>query len=139
VIRVVIDPGVFVSALIGQRGGPPDLVVRAMIDDRIQVVASPLLMDELERVLRRPKFAKYADDPTVSEFVERVARHATMAADPPDRPAATRDPKDDYLVALARGESIHAIVSGDRDLLEAELENPPVWTPRRLVEHLREQ
>lgn len=97
-----------------------------------------MLIDELERVLCRPKFVKYADDPTVSEFVERVARHATAAADPADRPAATRDPKDDYLVALARGEGVDAIVSGDRDLLEAGLEDPAVWTPRRLVEHLRE-
>ena len=137
--RVVVDPGVFVSALIGQRGGPPDLVVRAMIDDRIQVVASPLLMEELGRVLRRPKFAKYADDLMVSEFVERVSRHAAMAADPADRPAATRDPHDDYLVALARREGVDAIVSGDRDLLDAGLEDPAVWTPRRLVEHLRGQ
>lgn len=138
-IRVVVDPGVFVSALIGRRASPPDLVARGMIDDRIQVIASPLLMDELERVLRRPKFAKYADEATVSEFVERVARHATMAADPAGRPAATRDPHDDYLVALARGEGVDAIVSGDRDLLEAGLDDPAVWTPRRLVEHLREQ
>ena len=136
-IRVVIDPGVFVSALIGQRGAAPDLAVRAMIDDRVQVVASPLLMDELERVLRRPRFAQYADERTVAAFVERVARHVTMGADPPHRAVATRDPKDDYLVALARGEGVDAIVSGDRDLLEAGLENPAVWTPRRLVENVR--
>ena len=43
-IRIVIDPGVFISALIGSRGGAPDLVVRAFSDDRIKVVASPLLL-----------------------------------------------------------------------------------------------
>jgi putative PIN family toxin of toxin-antitoxin system len=62
VIRVVVDPGVFISALIGSPGNTPDLVMRAFTDDRIQVVASPLLLDELERVLRRPKLAKYVDD-----------------------------------------------------------------------------
>jgi predicted nucleic acid-binding protein len=57
VIRVVVDPGVFISALFGPRGGAPDIVVRAFIDDHLTVVASPLLLTELERVLRRAKFA----------------------------------------------------------------------------------
>jgi len=30
VIRVVVDPGVFISALIGRRGSAPDIVVRAL-------------------------------------------------------------------------------------------------------------
>ena len=48
-----------------------------------------------------------------------------------------RDRKDDYLVALARDERVDAIVSGDRDLLEAGLTAPPIWSPRELVERLR--
>jgi predicted nucleic acid-binding protein len=44
VTRVVIDPSVFVSALIGKPGSAPDIVVRAFIDDRIEVVVSPLLV-----------------------------------------------------------------------------------------------
>jgi uncharacterized protein len=111
VIRVVVDPGVFISALIGRRGGAPDLMMRAFADDRIEVVASPLLFDELERVLRRPKFAAYVDDRTAREFVERVRRHATVVDDPADQPAATRDRKDDYLVALARREEVDGLVS----------------------------
>jgi putative PIN family toxin of toxin-antitoxin system len=99
VIRVVIDPGVFISALIGGRGGAPDLVVRAFVDDRIRVVASPLLLAELELVLRRQKFAAYVDERAVREFVERIRRHATIVSDPVEQPAVTRDRKDDYLVA----------------------------------------
>jgi putative PIN family toxin of toxin-antitoxin system len=138
VIRVVVDPGVFISALIGSPGGAPDLVMRAFADDRIEVVASPLLLDELERVLRRPKFAKYVDDRTAREFVERVRRHASVVDDPVDQPATTRDRKDDYLVALALNERVDALVSGDRDLLDAGLSNPDVWTPRQMVDRLVE-
>jgi predicted nucleic acid-binding protein len=43
----------------------------------------------------------------------------------------TRDPEDDYLVALARRERVGAIISGDLDLREAGLDDPPVWTPRK--------
>jgi putative PIN family toxin of toxin-antitoxin system len=136
VIRVVVDPGVFVSALIGTRGGPPDVVVRAFVDERIGVVASPSLLAELERVLRRPKFARYVDERTRREFVERVRRHATVVDDPVDAPAVTRDPKDDYLVALALHEGVEAIVSGDRDLLDAGLDTPAVWSPREAANRI---
>jgi len=136
VIRVVVDAGVFISALIGSRGGAPDLVMRAFVGDRIEVIASPLLIAELERVLRRPKFSKYVDERTAREFVERVRRHATIVDDPAEQPVATRDRKDDYLVALARKQGVDAIVSGDRDLIDAGLSEPAVWTPRQLADHL---
>jgi uncharacterized protein len=138
VIRVVIDPGVFISALIGRRGAAPDLVMRAFVDDRIEVIASPLLLAELELVLRRPNLAAYADERTAREFVERIRRHAIVVDDPVDQPAVTRDRKDDYLVALARIEHVDAIISGDRDLVDAALEDPPVWTPRELADRLLE-
>ena len=137
-IRVVVDPGVFISALIGTRGGAPDVVVRAFIDERITVVASPLLLAELDRVLRRPKFARYGDERTRREFVERVRRHATVAEDPVNVPPVTRDRRDDYLVALARQERVDAIVSGDRDLLDAGQDEPPVWSPRQLADRIVE-
>lgn len=136
-IRVVVDPGVFISGLIGKRGGAPDLVVRTFADDRIEVIVSRLLLAELDQVLRRPKFRHHVDARAVREYVERIERHATFGDDPLDRPKVTRDPKDDYLVALARQAGVDAIVSGDRDLLEAGLTNPPVWTARELVERLR--
>ncbi len=135
-IRVVVDPGVFISALIGRQGGAPDLFARAFADDRIEVVASPLLVAELEHVLRRPKFSRYADARTRQEFVDRVRRHATIVADPADQPVVTRDREDDYIVALGRHQRVDAIVSGDRDLLDAGLEAPVVWTPRQLVDQL---
>jgi len=136
VTRVVVDPGVFISGLIGTRGGAPDLLVRAFVEDRIEVVASPALLNELGQVLRRPKFRKYVDEGTAREFVERVRRHATLIEDPADQPAVTRDRKDDYLVALARAERVDAIVSGDRDLIDAGLADPVVWTARQLAEQL---
>jgi uncharacterized protein len=136
VIRVVVDPGVFISALIGARGGAPDLVVRAFIDDRIIVFASPALIAELERVLARPKFTRYVDERMRREFVDRIRRHAAVVDDPLAVPAATRDPKDDYLIALPRREEVDAVISGDGDLLDAELDDLAVWTPRQLADRL---
>jgi hypothetical protein len=46
VTRVVIDTNVFVSALIGKRGSAADQVLRAFIEDKLDVVVSPGLLDE---------------------------------------------------------------------------------------------
>jgi predicted nucleic acid-binding protein len=94
------------------------------------------LIAELERVLARPKFMRYVDERMRRELVDRVRRHAAIVHDPAETPPATRDPKDDYLVALARSEGVDAVVSGDGDLLEAELDDLAVWTPRQLADRL---
>lgn len=135
-IRVVVDPGVYVSALIGKPHNAPSLVLRALIDERIDVIVCPHLIGELERVVGRPKFACYINRAQAQELVERVRRHATPAADPVNPPTVTRDHDDDYLVALAIQAEAEAIVSVDRDLLDAELPQVEVWTPRQLVDRL---
>lgn len=134
--RVVIDPSVYVSALIGKHGSAPDLVIRALIDDKLEVVVSPLLMRELESVLARAKSRRYVTTEHTDEYVARVSRHAVHVGDPPRAPGLTRDPDDDYLVALGRGEGADALISLDGDLLDAGLTDPPAWTPRQLIERL---
>ncbi len=135
-IRVVVDPGVFLSALIGPRGSPPDRIFSAWVDDRLEIVASPQLIAELHRVALRPKFRRWFDEATARQLIARIERHATVRADPPQLKDATRDPKDDYLVALAQAAKVDAIVSGDADLHAANLATPAVWTPRQLVDRL---
>jgi uncharacterized protein len=136
VTRVVVDTGVFVSALIGKQGSRPDRVLRAFLEDTLEVVVSPALLNELERVLARPKLRQHVDQGRSREYLERIRRHAAMAEDPDSVPAITRDPADDYLVALALREHVDAIVSGDLDLREAGLDDPPVWTPRETADRL---
>jgi putative PIN family toxin of toxin-antitoxin system len=141
VTRVVIDTSVFVSALIGKHGSAPAHVLRAFAEDKLAVVVCPGLLDELERVLARPKIRRYVDEANAREYVERIRLHATVVDDPDSVPVVTRDPADDYIVALARQEHVDAIVSVDLDLLDACPQDLPVWTPRQLVEALprREQ
>jgi putative PIN family toxin of toxin-antitoxin system len=114
------------------------VVVQAWIDDRVEVIVSPALLAELRLVLMRPKFRRWFDETTARQLAERIERHATMLPDADPPPAITRDPADDYLVVLARAAGAAAIVSGDGDLLEAGLLDPPVWTPRICADRLAE-
>lgn len=53
--RAVLDANVYVSALLAPAGGPAQILER-WADGEFDVIVSPLLLAELERVLRRPKF-----------------------------------------------------------------------------------
>ncbi len=51
----MIDPGVWISALIGEPGAPDELL-EAATEGRIVVLVSPMLLAELQEVIERPKF-----------------------------------------------------------------------------------
>ncbi|MCK9249330.1 MAG: putative toxin-antitoxin system toxin component, PIN family [Solirubrobacteraceae bacterium] len=135
-IRVVVDTGVFVSALINRGGSPPDQVMDQWIAGRIQVIASPRLLAEVEEVVHRVKFRRWFDEATAAQLVQRLRLDAVLHDDPPDGGLRTRDPKDDYLLALAQATGADAVVSGDGDLGEADQGVVAVWTPRELVERV---
>lgn len=57
-------------------------------------------------------------------------------ADIVNPPTVTRDPKDDYLVALALAARVEAITTGDDDLHAATDLGVEVLTPRELLTRL---
>lgn len=125
--RVVLDPGVLVSALISPTGKPAQIYLH-WTGGAFELVVSPHLLRELDRVLRRPKFA--TTEQQVERYVNLLRRAAIVTPDaPPPWPRLTRDANDDYLVALARSARVDGLVSGDRDLTSLVAPTPPVWTP----------
>lgn len=134
-IRAVIDPGVLVSAFIGHRGSVPDRIVRAWRTGRVDLIVSAALLGELAEVLARPKFGHAARGGRAEDFVGALRAGATLVEDVVGEEAITRDSKDDYLVRLARASSA-ALVSGDRDLLEARLTDVEVLTPRAFIDRI---
>lgn len=135
-LREVLDPGVLVSGAISPQG-PPDRILRAWQEQALDLVVCPRLLDELALVLRREKFRTRLPHEYGEEFLSLVADLATLVADRREVPAVTRDPKDDYLPALAREARSDHLVSGDRrHLPPAPSANPPILTPAQLVELL---
>jgi uncharacterized protein len=126
-LRAVLDPNVIISALLAP-AGTPAAIVRAWSAGSFELVASPLLLAELERALAYPKLRTRIHESEATAIVEWLGRSATIAQDP-DQPAprSSADPGDDYLIALAAHQ--HAVlVSGDRHLLELAAELP-IYAP----------
>jgi putative PIN family toxin of toxin-antitoxin system len=136
VTRVVIDPGVLVSAFISPRKSAPALLVDAFLDAHFEMLVSPTLIAELTDVLGRDKFAAHATDGRASAFIAVLLDRAEMVNDATPVSLKTADADDDYLVALAQAHDVDAIVSGDGHLLDVTSGDLPVLTPREMADRL---
>lgn len=113
-IRAVIDTNVVVSGLLF--GGLPYKIIRAAMARKFTYVTSPLLIDEIERVMGYPKFAlskseaKALTTPLFS-LAEIVVPIKTINV-------IERCPADNRVLECAIEGKCSVIVSGDRrDLL----------------------
>jgi len=133
-VLAVLDPNVVISGAISPRGVPAD-VLRSLVGGEFELIASQALLGELERALAYPKLRPYISESDAADLVRWVADSASVVADPDaDPPVHSRDPNDDYLIALASAHRA-ALVSGDKDLLALE-GAIPVFSPRAFLDLL---
>lgn len=134
-IRAVVDTSVLVSAFIGHPYAAPSRLVGAWHEHRFTLIVSPRLIEELTGVLARAKFARWSaagrGEAYAAAFAARAESHDDQLA-----VAVTRDPDDDYLIALARSSRADVIVSVDRDLLDANLSDVVVVDPGEFMRRL---
>ena len=136
--RAVVDTKVLVSGLIGGQS-PPGQVVDAWLEGRFVLVTSVYQIEEVHHVLSCPRIASRIGlgSMDLEMFLAALLTRAEVVPGQLALPGVTRDPKDDPIVACARGGEVGFIVSGDGDLLElGEYEGIKVVTPRRFVELL---
>lgn len=129
--RVVLDTNVIVSGL-GWRGPSHD-IVQSCLDLQHDLVLSPDLLAEIERVLRYPKF--HFSDSEILDYLAILTESADLVK-PDFQVAIVQDDPDDNRVlecALAGGAEV--IVSGDGHLLDlAEFEKIPILRPRAFLD-----
>ena len=133
-MRFVLDANVFVSGLLSRTGAPARLLER-WLDGSFELIVSEQLLDELERTLGAAKIRKRIASEDAQQFVGLVRDIADLVPDPAEPPPVrSKDPKDDYLIALAASERAQ-LVSGDAHLLELE-GAIPVLSPRAALDLL---
>ncbi|MGD0372608.1 MAG: putative toxin-antitoxin system toxin component, PIN family [Candidatus Dormibacteria bacterium] len=101
-----------------------------------ELVVCRHLLEELEGVLRRPKFGDLVTPDEVEEFVDVIRRRAITVENPVIAEAVTRDPGDDYVIALAQAANVDHLVSGDKDLTSLGTVSPPVLSPGAFLDLL---
>ena len=129
-MRAVLDPNVVISAALSPSGSPARVLV-AWLEGRFEVIASPKLVGEVERALAYPKLRKRIPEADAAGLIRLIERGSVMREDLASPPSISKDPGDDYLIALAAG-SEAVLVTGDRDLLALAPEFP-VFDAKRFL------
>lgn len=112
--RIVVDTNIFISFLIGKilRDLPKYLHSKT-----IELVVSDELMNELIEVTARPKFSKHFSQELVGELLMLI-NERSVSIQPRHLVDICRDPKDNYLLALATAGKADLLITGDQDLLD---------------------
>jgi len=114
-VRAVLDVNVLISALLSKRGAPGRLVA-AWLDGVFEVVVSEALLAELDRALQYPQLRKLIAEEDAIAFLALLRAMALAGLDAARPDPVSRDPGDDYAVALAKATK-SVLVAGDDDLL----------------------
>lgn len=138
-IRVVLDTNVLVAALLWD-GLPRKLFEAVCAAPGVTVVVSPEMLAELDRVLRRPRFAARIRA-TGWRPDELIARYRLLTAVITPRTVARivlADEDDDHVLALAIAAGASLIVTGDKSHLLpiGRHEGIAIITPRQAWEML---
>jgi len=137
-VRVVLDTGVVVSALLFPSGRLPWLH-ESWLGGTINPIVSRITVDELIRVLAYPNFALTRDEidsvlAAYLPFTESVTKRRKSAAALP----ICDDPADQEFLRLALDGHAKALLTGDDDLLRMRGQTPfDIVTPAELKERLR--
>jgi uncharacterized protein len=120
-MRLVLDTNVIVAG-IAYPAGPPGRIVAAWRNGNLQVVLSPWILTECERVL--PRLRQFTAMPPADfrDLVDSLAFAAEMvepdlAALAQAADAQVRDAADEPVLAALLASAAQVLVTGDKDLL----------------------
>jgi len=112
-IRLVIDTNIWISFLIGKTLAG---LSKAIINNKVIILFSTELFEELIEVLQRPKFTKYFSKKDIKEFISLI--HAKVEwVEVKAHFNDCRDSKDNFLLDLSVSGKADYLITGDEDLL----------------------
>jgi hypothetical protein len=111
--RIIIDTNLWVSFLLSKDYSKLD---RLLLTEDVVLIFSNELLDEFISVTTRPKFKKYFNASDVRELLLKLHSVAVFA-DIVTEATECRDPKDNFLLSLAKDGNATHLITGDKDLL----------------------
>ena len=136
-MRLVLDTNVVLSGLLW-RGTPYQLLTHIKQTRTLQLVSSPVILEELADVLTRQQCIKrlsaigQSGAQVLSDYLQVVE-----LVEPVSIPPTSRDPDDDAILACALAAHANLIVSGDADLLVLEqFRDIPIMTAAQALKHI---
>ena len=135
-MKVVLDTNILCSALITP-GGLADRLYLAWRGRLFTLVTSEEQLEEFRRVTRYPRVRQYIDSAAAGTLHNELRRLAVLVEAPPVIDVS-RDPQDNFLLAMAQAGQVDFLVTGDKhDLLSmGSFEKTRIVTARQMVDEL---
>ncbi|MEQ1921261.1 MAG: putative toxin-antitoxin system toxin component, PIN family [Pyrinomonadaceae bacterium] len=113
-IRVILDTNLWISYLISKRLGKIDELFER---DDLVLLFSEELLEEFIEVAGRKKFRSYFPNEDIDELLSLFDEFGEVV-EVTSEIDICRDPKDNFLLALAKDGHADFLISGDTDLLD---------------------
>jgi putative PIN family toxin of toxin-antitoxin system len=111
--KIIIDTNLWISFLIGKSFTNLKSLI---VEKQIEIIISEQLLTEIRTVTQRPKLTKYFPQQKVEDFLEFLTSIA-IKIEITSNVTLCRDPKDNFLLALAKDSKANYLLTGDSDLL----------------------
>jgi putative PIN family toxin of toxin-antitoxin system len=112
-MRIVLDTNVFISGIFFT--GPPYQILKAWRDGRVQLLISPSILDEYQRI--GTQLGLQFRDVDLKPFLDLLTVQAEIVLAPTLPPVIHDDPSDDKFLEAAVAGNASYIISGDKHLL----------------------
>jgi len=137
-MRVVLDTNVFISAIFW-RGSPHDILKFAE-EDKITLVSSREILEELFGVLQRDKFQPYLQQTQTNlpELIEHISSIVEVFSPLKKVSIIEEDPSDNKFLDCALSSGASFIISGDHHLLDLkEFQDILIVAPSQFLKRFR--
>jgi putative PIN family toxin of toxin-antitoxin system len=112
-MRVVLDTNIIVSALLAPASKPAD-IIRIWLDGKFTLLTCAAHLDELRSTLEKPRVSERIKPHKAGRLVNQL-RKLAEDVDPLPRVERSRDPTDDFLLAMSEGGKANYLVTGDKN------------------------
>ena len=130
--KVIIDTNLWISFLLTKDFSKLE---NLFANDKTVLLFSEELLDEFVAVARRPKFKKYFSLSTLQILLKQISLRAEFIT-VVSEVIQCRDPKDNFLLALAKDGNATYLITGDKDLLDLEtFESTTILTLTKYLEN----
>jgi len=113
-LKLVIDTNLWISFIISKK---LNQLERILTSQHARVLFSSELVDELKVTIAKPKLKKYFSENALDEMLDVFDPFIDFIV-VKSRIQICRDPKDDFLLSLAKDSKANYLLTSDKDLLE---------------------
>jgi len=134
-MRIVLDTNVFISGIFFT--GPPYQILKAWRDGKVQLLVSPSILDEYQRI--GVELVLQFRDGDLRPFWDLLTIQAEIVLAPTLPQVIHDDPSDDKFLEAAVAGNASYIISGDKHLLKlSEFQGIRILKPKDFVQrHLK--